>query len=60
LRKGESEIVDFTLTPRDLAFYRTDLTYAAEAGDFDVFIGSSSADLNAASFRLTEDVVLER
>jgi beta-glucosidase len=42
LKKGESQTVNFTLTAEDLAFYHADLEKKAEAGDFDVMIGSAS------------------
>lgn len=58
LASGEGETVEFELTAADLAFYRRDMSYGAEAGEFMVYVGASSADVQAASFRLTEDVTL--
>jgi beta-glucosidase len=58
LKKGESRQVQFELTPADLAFHRQDMSYGAEAGEFQVFAGGNSVDLLEASFRLTEDVAL--
>jgi beta-glucosidase len=45
LKKGESQVVSFTLTTNDLAFYHTDLKHYAEAGDFDIMIGGNSEDV---------------
>lgn len=51
---GKSEVVTFNLTAGDLAFWRRDMTYGVEAGDFKVFVGSSSTDLKEATFRLND------
>lgn len=45
VKKGESATVEFTITPDDLAFFRLDKTFAPEAGDFTVFVGTSSDNL---------------
>ncbi len=45
IKKGQSAVVEFTLTPEDLAFYRLDKTFAPEAGEFEVFVGTSSDNL---------------
>lgn len=42
LKQGESKTVSFTLTSDDLAFYHTNLEKFAEAGEFDIFIGTNS------------------
>lgn len=42
LKPGESKTVTFTLTAKDLAFWTADKKWAAEAGDFEVFVGGSS------------------
>ena len=52
LKKGESRDVTFTLNDDDLAFYRADMSLGTEAGEFRVFIGSSSDTVNEAGFRL--------
>jgi beta-glucosidase len=56
LEPGASETVSFVLRPADLAFHRRDMSYGAEAGEFDVFVGGNSVDVLATSFRLLEDV----
>lgn len=54
LKKGESKTVKFTLAANDLAFWRTDKTWGAEAGKFQVFVASASNDLRLnAEFELT-------
>ncbi len=52
LKPGESKTVSFTLTADDLRFYNSDLKYAAEPGDFKVFVGSNSRDVKEANFKL--------
>jgi beta-glucosidase len=51
LKPGESKTVTFTLSADDLRFYNSDLKYAAEPGDFKVFVGASSTDVKEASFK---------
>ena len=46
LQAGESRTVSFSLSAKDLAFWTLDEKWAAEPGDFEVFVGgSSTADL---------------
>ncbi|MBR6727562.1 MAG: fibronectin type III-like domain-contianing protein, partial [Clostridia bacterium] len=52
LEAGESALVTFTLTEEDLAFHTADGSFAAERGEFEVFVGKSSDDCLAATFRL--------
>jgi beta-glucosidase len=52
LRAGESKEVTFQLSAKDLSFYRRDMTFGAEPGKFDVFIGGNSRDVKTASFVL--------
>ena len=52
LKKGESKVVDFTITRDDLAFYHTDLKKYWEPGEFDAFAGGSSATTISAKFEL--------
>jgi beta-glucosidase len=58
LGRGEGETVSFELTVADLAFHRADMSWGAEAGEFAVLVGGSSADVLGARFTLTEDVTL--
>ncbi|MBA2744697.1 MAG: glycoside hydrolase family 3 C-terminal domain-containing protein, partial [Flavisolibacter sp.] len=52
LKKGESREIQFVLTVADLKFYNSDLKYEAEAGDFNLYIGTNSKDVKSASFVL--------
>lgn len=45
LQPGESKEVSFTITPEDLKFYNFDLKYVWEPGEFDIFVGASSAEV---------------
>lgn len=51
---GKTVEVEFSLTAPDLAFWRKDMTYGVEAGDFKIFVGTSSSAVQEANFRLSE------
>lgn len=53
LAPGESQTVRFALTPDNLAFFGPGMKRIVEPGAFHVFVGTSSADVQQASFRLT-------
>jgi beta-glucosidase len=53
LEPGQSQEVTFTVSSADLAFYTRDMSFKAEAGDFKLFIGASSEELQASEFKLT-------
>ncbi len=48
LKAGETRTITFDITPEDLKFYNADLEYDWEAGDFEIKIGSNSADVKKA------------
>jgi len=52
LKAGESKTVDFIISVNDLKFYNSDLKFAAEPGDFKLFIGGNSRDTKEAAFKL--------
>lgn len=52
LNPGESREVIFTIQEDDLKYYTADMSYQAEAGEFTVYVGSSSKDVQAATFEL--------
>jgi beta-glucosidase len=52
LKKGESRELVFTLTADDLKFYNKDLQWVYEPGDFQVFIGGDSRQVQEARFSL--------
>ena len=45
IQPGETKTVTFTITPEDLKFYNYDLQFDWEAGDFDIMIGTNSAEV---------------
>lgn len=54
LAPGESREVTFEITNDMLSFYRQDMSFGSELGDFLVFIGGSSATDTNARFTLAE------
>jgi len=52
LDAGERQKVSFNISVEDLKFYNNDLKYVAEPGDFKLFIGTNSADVKEADFKL--------
>ena len=52
LKRGETQTLTFTLTEKNLRFYNSDLQWVSEPGDFKVFVGTSSAQTQEASFIL--------
>jgi beta-glucosidase len=52
LKAGESQNVSFNISSSDLAFYTRDMSFKAEPGDFNVFVGTNSEDLKEADFAL--------
>ncbi|WP_281612895.1 glycoside hydrolase family 3 N-terminal domain-containing protein [Flammeovirga sp. SubArs3] len=55
LKKGETKTVTFTIEKEALTYFRWDMSEGVEAGEFNVFIGTSSDQVKAASFTLTKD-----
>ncbi len=45
IKKGESKTITFTVTTNDLRFYNDQLKYDWEAGDFEIMIGTNSAEV---------------
>ena len=54
LKPGEDKTVAFTLSSEDLKFYDADMQFTAEAGQFKVYVGGSSADVMEEEFTLTD------
>jgi beta-glucosidase len=52
LMAGENKQVTFKLSVKDLSFYRQDMSWGTEPGDFEVFIGGNSRDVKKSSFVL--------
>lgn len=51
LAPGESRTVEFTLDRETLSFWRQDMSWGPESGDFHIFIGGASNDTQNASFK---------
>ncbi|QAY65878.1 beta-glucosidase [Paenibacillus protaetiae] len=54
LEPGESADVQFTLTEEQLRYYHSDLTFASDAGLFEVHVGPNSRDTAVQTFRLVK------
>lgn len=52
LKAGESQTVNFSLTPEDLKYYNHDLQYVCEPGDFDIMIGNNSHDVQTTTLHV--------
>ena len=51
LKSGESRDVKFVITEDDLKFYKSELLYVYEPGEFDVMVGANSLDVQTKSFQ---------
>lgn len=54
LQPGESRTVEFIIGDEELTFLRRDMTRGTEPGDFNLFIGTNSRDVQTASFTLRQ------
>jgi len=54
LKPGESREVEFTITPEELSFWRKDMTYGPEAGEFRLFIAGDSSAEDFVTFTYNE------
>jgi beta-glucosidase len=55
LNRGETKTIQFTIDNQKLSFYNNALEFGSEPGDFDLMIGSSSADIRLKdSFELVK------
>ena len=54
LKAGGSKTVTFTLPVSDLAFWRYDMTYGVEPGDFKLWVGTNSAEGLSADFTVID------
>ncbi len=52
LQSGESRDVTFSVTEAELKYYTPDGIFQAEPGDFRLFVGPNSRELQAAAFKL--------
>jgi beta-glucosidase len=55
LSRGETKTIQFTIDNQKLSFYNNALEFGSEPGDFDLMVGSSSADIRLKnSFELVK------
>ena len=54
LKAGEAKDVTFTWSVEDVKFYNSDLKWIYEPGDFKVFVGGNSRDVQEAGFVLSK------
>ena len=52
LKSGENKEIKFEITEEMLKFYNSELQFVAEPGEFKVFVGNSSSNVQEAKFRL--------
>ncbi len=52
LKPGESKEVSFTISARDLEYYTARKQWESESGDFHLFIGTNSQEVQQTAFRL--------
>ena len=55
LEPGYSELVKFTVTPDQLAFYDRDMNFIVEPGTFKVYVGTNSVELLEADFEVVAE-----
>ena len=61
LQPGESEVLNFELTPAELASFNTATSsWLTEAGDYTVRFGNAEQTYASASFKVTKDIVGEK
>ncbi len=56
LKAGEKQKVEFTLTPKELAFYDRALKPVVEVGEFQVFVGTSSENGLQTDFEVVNKI----
>jgi beta-glucosidase len=54
LTPGESQTIEFTLSEAQLRYHHADLSFKSDAGEFAIFVGPNSRDVNQASFELVK------
>lgn len=52
IKAGETKKLTFSISKKDLSFYRADMSWGTEPGDFVVYVGGNSRDTQAAEFML--------
>ena len=54
IKKGESVTADFIIREKDLGFLRLDNTWGTEPGEYKVFVGNDSENVQELKFSLVE------
>ncbi|MNN87837.1 Periplasmic beta-glucosidase precursor [compost metagenome] len=54
LAPGESTEVAFEITEAQLRYHHSDLSFASDAGKFELYVGGNSRDTLQAAFRLEQ------
>jgi len=52
LQPGETREVKFTLTEHDLSFYRRDMTFGTEPGEYEIMVGGNSQEVKRVKVKL--------
>ena len=52
LQPGESKELTFKLTQHDLSFYRRDMTFGTEPGEYEIMVGGNSEELKKVKVKL--------
>jgi beta-glucosidase len=52
LKAGQSKEVSFTVDEEMLSFYRKDMTWGTEPGEFEIFVGGTSDAVQSIKFML--------
>ncbi len=52
LKPGESRELKFSLTGHDLSFYRKDMTFGTEPGEYEIMVGGNSEDVKKVKVKL--------
>ncbi len=54
LKPGETQTVNFTITPEALSFYDASMKWVVEPGDFTIMVGTSSDKTNSITLKITD------
>jgi beta-glucosidase len=57
IKAGETKKISFTIDKDDLSFYRQDMSWGCEPGQFELYIGGNSAEVKKSSFELKDLIV---
>ena len=52
LQPGETRELKFILTEKDLSFYRRDMTFGTEPGEYEIMVGGNSEEVKKVKIRM--------